>query len=405
MKRNYFILLILIGLTLRLILALLPGFKIDVDDWFSWALRLQEVGFSNFYSDNVFTDYPPGYLYILSLLAFVKSLFQLSSEQFYLLLKLPAIIADTALAYLIYKELKKTFNEKISIITSLLVLFNPAFIFNSSIWGQIDSLFTLTLFLSIYFLKNNRLKLASLLLGLTFLIKPQAIAVFPIFLAYFLKLRDLKKMLHISLPFIFILLILSIPFFLQNPLFGLINKVAQAADQYAYTSLFAYNFWGVIGFWLNDQTTWLNLSFKLWGYILFGSYLILLLALYFKKRISIYSFAALATLAFYFLPTRVHERYLYPSLVFLILLIPYLKNKLFIFLVLALNLIHFLNLYYVYIYYNHFYFHLENPLYLSTVYNFLDLNGKFLSIISTLTFTVVTILIIIKNSNEKILKA
>ncbi len=198
MKRNLIIPFLIFGLLLRLVLALLPGFKIDVDDWFSWALRLNEVGFPNFYSENVFTDYPPGYLYILSALAFIKSFFQLSSEQFYLLLKLPAIIADITLAYLIYKEVKKTFSEKISLISSFLILFNPAFIFNSSIWGQIDSLFTLTLFLSIYFLQNKKLKLASLILGLTFLIKPQAIAVFPIFLIYFLRLKNLRKMFELS---------------------------------------------------------------------------------------------------------------------------------------------------------------------------------------------------------------
>ncbi len=185
----------------------------------------------------------------------------------------------------------------------------------------------------------------------------------------------------------------------------MVNKVTQAANQYAYTSLFAYNFWGIIGFWLNDQTTWFSIPFKLWGYILFGFYLIMLIAFYFKKRISVYSFATLFLLAFYFLPTRVHERYLYPSLVFLILLIPYIKNKLFFMLVLILNLIHFLNLYYVYIYYNHFYFHLESQLYVSNIYSFLDSNGKFLSIISTLIFTLLTILIIIKNPDGKKLKA
>lgn len=405
MKRNLLFLFFLLGLILRLIFAFLPGFKIDVDDWFSWALRLNEVGFPKFYSDKVFTDYLPGYLYILSILALIKSFLQLSSEQFYFLLKLPAIIADITLAYLIYKELRKTFNEKIATVTGLLILFNPGFIFNSSIWGQIDSLFTLTLFLSIYYLKNKKLKLASLILGLTFLIKPQAIAIFPIFFVYFLKLRNLRKMLELSLPFMFILILLSLPFFPQNPLLGLIATVTQAANQYSYTSLFAYNFWGITGFWLNDQTNYFNLTYQFWGYLLFGSYLMSLIILYVRKRLNVYSFAALCTLAFYFLPTRVHERYLYPSLVFLILLIPYIKGNLFVLLVLTLNLIHFVNLYYVYIYYNHFYFHLENPLYISIIYNFVDSNDKFLSIVSTLIFTLLTILITIKNSHGKISKA
>jgi len=62
--------------------------------------------------------------------------------------------------------------------------------------------------------------------------------------------------------------------------------------------------------------------------------------------------SALATLGFYFLPTRVHERYLYPSLIFLILAAIEQKSSKIIIFQILLSLVHFLNLYYVYIYYN-----------------------------------------------------
>ena len=109
-KYRFLFFLVIGGLTIRLVLANVPGFKIDTDDWFAWALRLDEVGFSKFYSNQVFSDYTPGYMYILSLLVFVKNLLQIDNPTFYLILKLPAIFAEIILGALIYLKLKQIVN-------------------------------------------------------------------------------------------------------------------------------------------------------------------------------------------------------------------------------------------------------------------------------------------------------
>ena len=41
------------------------GFRIDVGDFTAWAHRLASVGPGEFYDPGVFSDYPPGYLYVL----------------------------------------------------------------------------------------------------------------------------------------------------------------------------------------------------------------------------------------------------------------------------------------------------------------------------------------------------
>ena len=325
------VVLILLGSAIRLLLIPLPGFKIDVGDWFAWTIRLNEVGYSKFYSTQVFSDYTPGYMYVLGLLGIIKNVFQINDVGFYILLKLPAVFIDIALGVLIY-TITINSSKFYRLLAASLIFLNPALIFNSSIWGQIDSILAFFILLTIYYLKKEALILSSLTLGLAFIIKPQTIAIFPVFAFFLMKSFNVKKFLKLSLPFLSIILILSFPFFQNNALIQLINLIFNTSKQYPYTSLFAYNFWGFISFWINDGTIWNGLSYQLWGYILFGIYWLMLSYFYFKKNLSLYTLSALALLGFYFLPTRVHERYLYPALVFLIVLIGINRSKvLFIF--------------------------------------------------------------------------
>lgn len=399
LKDRFLIILILSGLLIRLLLCFLPGFKIDTDAWFAWAVRLQQVGFAKFYSDQVFTVFAPGYLYILSFLGFLKSFFDIDSNLFYNVVKLPNIISEIFLAILAYKLLQQN-SPKIARLTAAAIIFNPGFIFNSSIWGQTDSALALFLFLTIYLLKIQRLILSSVFLGLAFLIKPQAIAIFPAFALQTLKYFNFSKILKLSLPAILTVFLLSIPFFPQNPILGLIHFIENSINEYNATSLFAYNFWGIFGFWVNDNQKFGPLSFQYWGYILFFGYWLIIFYFYSQKRLSLLSLATLATLSFYFLPTRVHERYLYSGLLFLILLSAHTKNKLLIYTTIVLNIIYFINLYYVYIYYNHFYFKMPSVLFWEAGYNLLEGNGKILSFISTVCFVIVTWLILKTDQNK-----
>lgn len=374
---------IIISLGLRLILAHIPGFKIDMDAWFGWDERLNQVGPSGFYSDQVWTNYTPGYLYILWFLGLLKNLFKLSTDNFYLLLKIPSIIAEITLAILVYKILNKNNWAKISL---LLILLNPAFIFNSAIWGQIDGLLSLMLVLSIYYLNQKHLVISSLFLAIGLLIKPQALLLIPVFVLYIVKNFSLKNIAQIVLPSLSTILLLSLPFF-PSP-FDLVNLINQMSHDYSYSSLFAYNLWGVVGFWLPDA------SFRIWGYILLVSYWAIMTYFYFKKKLSLYSLAVLASLSFFFLPTRVHERYLYPGLIFLILTTSLLRSPLLLILTTILSLMHFFNLYYVYVYYNEFYLKLPKMLYNPILYNFLTTNGKLMSSVSTALFILISTTII-----------
>ena len=95
--------ILVVGLAFRLIIAyvLLPGsgFGVDRASFIAWASDLAAHGPSGFYGRVSFIDYTPGYLYVLWLVGTVGSWLGGIGD----LIKLPAILADMAVGYLIHQ--------------------------------------------------------------------------------------------------------------------------------------------------------------------------------------------------------------------------------------------------------------------------------------------------------------
>ena len=201
---RFLIIFLLLGLLIRILLAPIQGFKFDVDTWFYWAERLNSVGLDKFYSTDIWTGYTPGFLYILGFLGFIKNLFQIDAAQFYSVLKFPSILAEMGLGILVYQIIPKNLFwwRRTGLI---FVMLNPSFIFNSAIFGQFDGLFSFTVLLAVYFLTQKKPLYASILGGISFLLKPQAILLVPIFLIYLIKNFSIKNIFFIILPAVLII--------------------------------------------------------------------------------------------------------------------------------------------------------------------------------------------------------
>lgn len=87
-------------------------------------------------------------LYLLSLL---RGLFNFAggSGAETVLYKLPAIISDLVLGWIIYKGARAKIGPGLAIGLMMLFLFNPAVLMDSAAWGQADSFFLIFLLLSI----------------------------------------------------------------------------------------------------------------------------------------------------------------------------------------------------------------------------------------------------------------
>src|SRR5207248_477403 len=140
--------------------------------------------------------------------------------------------------------------------------------------------------------------------------------------------------------------VLCVPFWGLDPTHiagELALLVRSASETYPYTSLYAFNAWSVFfDFWKPDE------SLFLWGGVLLGIGLIAsAIPLWWRRDTAVLLACAIfAGLAFYFLPTRAHERYLFPVFALALPLAAARKRVLVPYLVLALTFA--LSLYYAF---------------------------------------------------------
>jgi len=302
-------LLLLSALLLRVILSNYGTLSIDQNTFIAWAHSLKANGLSGFYS-NTWSDYLPGYLFVLRILASIETLEIVKQTTLY---KLPAIFGDLGVGWLVYKIIRKKFSENKSLIAASLFLFNPAVIANSTLWGQVDVLTCLFALGAIFFLRKNQI-LSLTLLSFGVLIKPQAVMVLPVILAIQIaKEWKFKKVFTFWLLSGAVGLLGFAPFYSSgNFISFVLERVSATLGQYPYGSVNAFNFWGLWGFWVSDQTGVIPAN-------IIGSVIVIIISLFvFLKLVKLknkyYLGLAILFLLNFLFTTRMHERHLLPTL-------------------------------------------------------------------------------------------
>ncbi len=228
-------------------------------------------------------------------------------------MKLPAILADLGTGYLIFKLTKKK-------LFAFLYLFNPAVIYLSSVWGQIESLPIFFLLLSFFFLPR-RYHFSHLAFVLAVLSKQTALWLIPVYLIVWYKRGGAKALLRGLTLQAIVFVLFYFPFTLSLNPFSL--YLATLSGSSTLISNQAMNLWYFIfqGERLEDSVKLLGVTVRIWSLNLLSlSYLYICVRLW--RRFSIESAANslfLLSLTAFFLQTRVHERHLAPALPFLLL--------------------------------------------------------------------------------------
>ena len=303
------ILIIFSAFALRLFLANFGTLQLDHGTFVAWSNSLVQNGLNNFYSG--WSDYLPGYLYILWLLGKLNLIpaFQV------ILFKLPAILADMGTGYLIYKIANNLSVKKWGIILSLIYLFNPAVFANSSLWGQVDSLTAFFSLLAVYLASKNKKVFSAIILAIGTLIKPQAAFILPGILYLIIKNKwKGKEIIFFIISGLVVFIFGFIPFNNTSNIFEFILKrLSVSASQYPYGSVNAFSFWGLFDFWKPD-----NISFWIGAGI---SCLLIVIVLFLlrKKGGLEYTISAISLLVSFLFLTRMHERHLLPILAPLLL--------------------------------------------------------------------------------------
>ncbi|HWH24379.1 MAG TPA: hypothetical protein VNW68_05735, partial [Candidatus Limnocylindria bacterium] len=361
--------LLLGGLLLRLTIAyvLFPGsgFASDIGTFTAWANTLARTGPGEFYATTTFSDYPPGYLYVLWLVGGLGNLLAplAGGDPFAAtgaLIKMPPMLADLAVGYLLYRLVRawrgeRAESHRLGLIAAGIYLFNPVSWYDSALWGQTDAVGALVVLLGVAALVRGNSEGAAALAVLAALVKPQFGIVFaPVVAAVLFHRHVLRPGAGPRLPLLVparlrplvgewfeeergpwrlvssaavagvLLVILLAPFALD--IISFLQRMTHTAGGYPWLSVNAYNPWALVGAggnpplafgggWSPDREPLIGpLSGVLIGAaLLAGAYLLGMARLAWRPdRRSIVVVALFLALCFFILPTRVHERYMFP---------------------------------------------------------------------------------------------
>jgi len=187
--------MLLIAAAARIAIAVtIPGYGVDIGCFTAWADTMVANGASDFYVSGIFCDYPPGYILVLGLIGWIGDVFGTGTTE--LMIKMPSIVCDIAMAAIFYLYGRKYISEKAAFTVSALYAFNPLTFISGAAWGQADSVMALLIVLVVILALEKRWHAALPVYMLAVLMKPQALMFGPLGLialvVVLIKERDRK---------------------------------------------------------------------------------------------------------------------------------------------------------------------------------------------------------------------
>lgn len=322
---------------LRVVLAAsVRGYSVDIGCFTAWGDMAFSQGIPHMYAyaaqNNIFLDYPPGYMYILYLVGLLRHVFSLSADSgvFLVLLKLPATLFELGTAYLVWRIGCKQEKQTAGLALAAVYAFHPAFITTASLWGQVDGVFIFFLLLAFYLLSEKRHMASTAAYAVALLVKPQALVFFPIYLWYIIDLFMKKEkgtwlLVTKCIGVGVVVFIAGILPFSAGQEWNWIWKLYMGTlSSYRYATLNTFNLYAIFGgnFTALEETL-LGIPYQIWG-VAWMAAVVLASAYVYRKR-SILTAAAFLNIGLCLLGTKMHERYILPSLA--LLLVAYLLEN------------------------------------------------------------------------------
>jgi Gpi18-like mannosyltransferase len=345
-----------VAFLVRFMLFPVLGYRNDLNTFAAWIHAAFEYGVPRFYQTVSWHDYPPLNVYLFWLLGSVAHRFSLfATPAMTYLIKVPPNIFDLATAFVVFLFVRKRFSFRTALASCVLYAFNPATVYNGAVWGQYDGIYTFFLIVALVLVTGRLPEVSAVAYALALLAKPQGIALMPLLLYIAARKHGVKRFISYVATAVATALLVAAPFESRNPVVFLFDVYLTSYKGYAYTSVNAFNFWAFGGFWRADTVTLGPFSLSTIGWLLFSAVAALTLYTLHKhyvfsgETLTLYS-AFILLFSFFMLPTRIHERYLYPALSVLVLMLPNAKKMRLMYAVLSFTL--FMNQAYVLSYLN-----------------------------------------------------
>jgi Gpi18-like mannosyltransferase len=334
----------LLGIVIRVVLWPTQGLRGDVDQFVVWVHGIAINGLPNAYDQNL--TFGPVMSYVWGALAAIEPGFRTavdaSDPVIRSLMKVPASIADIALAGLVVYALRQ--RPMWAVIAAVAILLHPAVFYVSAWWGQYESIYLLSALAAVLAATRGHNGWAAAFLAASLMTKPQAIPFLIPFIAWFWATGYRREGAHggirggllelVTTGFIGlgVVVVLWLPFVpAGGPLHYLDNLRQYQGDIFDYLSLRAWNVWWLVQS-LFAQGGFVRDDVPLAGPVtlrVIGLGLTVLLEIVVagavirdpRPRTLILALAASTLVVFTFM-TTMHERYAYGALIFLVLLVP-----------------------------------------------------------------------------------
>jgi Gpi18-like mannosyltransferase len=323
---------IVYGLLFIAFVALMPsgGYPPDIECWRRWTLQVLDNGLGSAYQSG--TDYMPLHHYILWIYGKTQGT-ALAITNHINGLKVITLVFHFISGLIIVRLLRDTLkSQSEALVLSLLFLLNIAYLYNTMMWGQADSIFACFVFASLYAAKRERVGLSLLLFVLALNLKLQAIVFAPL-----VGLALLPSMAaRFSWPRLGLWVLVAVgaqmalllPYWIEGDLDLLWKAVGDSTNRYPFASMNAHNMWYFVfedpAFEPDDGLTWIGILI----FFLLAAVALLPLTRKIYHRLfttrpvdirfeQVLLAGTLCGLLFFFFNTQMHERYSHPALLLL----------------------------------------------------------------------------------------
>jgi dolichyl-phosphate-mannose-protein mannosyltransferase len=220
---------------------------------------------------------------------------------------------DLAIGVVAYLAARRMVGPWRALVAPALYLFNPAVLLAGPVWGQVDAAGTLAYLLALLALAGRRFGLAGAFAAFALLIKPQfglvLLSVAVVAVQQWRAGRSREPIVRASLGGVAAYLLVAVPLRLDPVSYA--DRVISAGSFKEMSSANAANIWGLfVGY--KQPDGWLVYVGAV--LLVLGLAIALLPLLRRHDLPMILAVGAFVIFAFYFLPTRVHERYLFPAM-------------------------------------------------------------------------------------------
>lgn len=183
----------MLALSLALRLTLFPFRSGDmVGDMIPWSNFIEEHGFFSALQHS-FCNYPPLFQYILIIATL------LPVDRIFAIKFTYSLFDYIASWYVLRIVTVATGDCRIGRWAMLFTLFLPTMVFNSSLWGQCDAMYASFMVAAVYYLMAEKQFAAMTMISLAFSLKPQAIFLAPLFLAFLIAKRIAWWLIYVPL--------------------------------------------------------------------------------------------------------------------------------------------------------------------------------------------------------------